>query len=120
MENLEREVKIAREQLASSKCWYISKLTEWYKFTYAIDSDFQDICNYKDDITFKAAYFFNGVDKYKKPIFILIFDNTIKGAVAQVKKLEKRTGFYYYYFYDKVITFNNISYQFEGGTYNAK
>jgi len=120
MKDYEREVKIAREQLVSAKCGYIDKLVKWYKNTYAIDSSFQDICNYDKDITFKGAYFFNGVDKYKKHIFILIFDSTIKGAVNQVKKLEKRTSFDYYYFYDKVITFNNISYQMEGGSYNAK
>ena len=119
MENLEREVRIAREQLASSKCWYISKLAAWYKATYAIDSDFQDICTYINDISLKTAYFFNGVNKYRKPIFMIIFDDNIKGAVTQIKKLEKTIGFYYY-FYDKVITSNGLTYQFEGGSYHAK
>jgi hypothetical protein len=119
MKDYAREVRIAREQLVSSKKFYINKLVEWYKNTYAIDSDFQDVCTYINDISLKTAYFFNGVNKYKEPIFIIMFDDNIKGAITQIKKLERMIGFYYY-FYDKVITSNGLTYQFEGGSYHVK
>jgi hypothetical protein len=117
MASYEREVSIAKSQLASSKKWYINKLVEWYKNIYNKEGYFSNISNTNKELTNLTPYFFNGMNDYRQNIFIIIFDSDIKSAIKQAEKIEKNFNGYCTLFYDKIISYSNLDYQMEGGNY---